>query len=84
MEDESPESIVQQFSDEERRKIYNMRQDPHLYANLVKSVAPAIYGHEEVKKGILLMLFGGVHKETKEGIRLRGGACFLSFIPIDD
>jgi DNA replication licensing factor MCM6 len=29
-------------------------------------------GHEEVKRGILLMLFGGVHKETREGISLRG------------
>jgi DNA replication licensing factor MCM6 len=25
-----------------------------------------------VKKGILLMLFGGVHKVTEEGINLRG------------
>ena len=29
-------------------------------------------GHEEVKRGILLMLFGGVHKTTPEGIELRG------------
>jgi len=26
------------------------------------SLAPNIYGHREVKKGILLMLVGGVHK----------------------
>jgi len=29
-------------------------------------------GHDEVKRGILLMLFGGVHKKTIEGIKLRG------------
>jgi DNA replication licensing factor MCM6 len=29
-------------------------------------------GHEIVKKGILLQLMGGVHKETGEGIHLRG------------
>ena len=33
---------------------------------------PNRYGHDEVKRGILLMLFGGVHKETEEGINLRG------------
>jgi DNA replication licensing factor MCM6 len=29
-------------------------------------------GHEDVKKGILLQLMGGVHKVTPEGIHLRG------------
>jgi len=31
-----------------------------------------VYGHLDVKKGILLQLFGGVHKSTEEGIKLRG------------
>jgi len=29
-------------------------------------------GNDEVKRGILLMLFGGVHKVTQEGTNLRG------------
>ena len=29
-------------------------------------------GHEIIKKGILLQLMGGVHKQTQEGIHLRG------------
>ena len=29
-------------------------------------------GHEEIKKGVLLQLLGGVHKVTPEGIHLRG------------
>ncbi|KAF7286168.1 hypothetical protein GWI33_007130 [Rhynchophorus ferrugineus] len=33
---------------------------------------PSIHGNDEVKKGILLMLFGGVSKTTKEGTTLRG------------
>ena len=36
------------------------------------SIAPAVHGHEEVKKGILLMLLGGVNKKTKEGVNIRG------------
>ena len=36
------------------------------------SIAPATFGHREIKKGILLLLLGGVHKTTADGIRLRG------------
>ncbi|KAJ2857842.1 MCM DNA helicase complex subunit mcm6 [Coemansia erecta] len=43
-----------------------------IYAKLVKSIAPTVFGHEEVKRGILLQLLGGVHKRTAEGMRLRG------------
>ena len=39
---------------------------------LVDSIAPMTYGHEEVKRGLLLMLCGGIPKVTAEGIRLRG------------
>lgn len=60
------------FTPAELEEIERMRTTPQLYQRLIESVAPAIYGHSEVKAGILLMLFGGVHKETPEGIRLRG------------
>ena len=39
---------------------------------LVDSIAPATFGHREIKKGLLLLLLGGVHKTTLDGIRLRG------------
>ena len=29
-------------------------------------------GHDEIKRGVLLMLFGGVHKTTVSGTNLRG------------
>lgn len=35
-------------------------------------MTPTIFGHPHIKAGILLMLFGGVHKSTPEGINLRG------------
>ena len=44
----------------------------NVYAELVSSVAPTIHGHENIKKGLLLQLLGGVHKTSAEGIRLRG------------
>jgi DNA replication licensing factor MCM6 len=49
-----------------------MVNSDNIYQRLVASIAPTVYGHEIVKKGILLQLMGGVHKQTPEGIHLRG------------
>lgn len=49
-----------------------MKQSDDLYTKLAKSIAPSVHGHLDVKKGILLQLFGGIQKKTKEGIKLRG------------
>jgi len=38
---------------------------PDIYERLARAIAPSIYEHEDVKKGILLQLFGGTKKEFK-------------------
>jgi len=60
------------FDNTQYENILSMKEDPNIYSKLSRCIAPNVYGQEEVKKGILLMLFGGVHKTTKEGIKLRG------------
>ena len=64
--------IREQMTEEEWERIYTMSQDRQLYQNLITSLFPTIHGNDEVKRGILLMLFGGVGKTTTEGTRLRG------------
>lgn len=71
-DDETFESVLQSFTKEEQQEISAVKSHARLYQKMVSSIAPTVYGHDEVKRGILLMLFGGVHKETKEGISLRG------------
>lgn len=71
-EDETFDSVLRSFTREERDEIGMMKAQPRLYQSMVSSIAPTVYGHDEVKRGVLLMLFGGVHKETREGISLRG------------
>jgi DNA replication licensing factor MCM6 len=68
--DESDSAL--DFTKEELQDISNMRSSPRLYQRVAESLCPSVFGHAEVKKGILLMLLGGVHKTTPEGISLRG------------
>ncbi|XP_057293363.1 zygotic DNA replication licensing factor mcm6-like [Hydractinia symbiolongicarpus] len=71
-EELSAEAIKKQMTEQEWHKIYEMSQDKNLYHNLVNSMFPTIHGNDEVKRGVLLMLFGGVPKTTAEGTTLRG------------
>jgi len=41
------------------------------YDKLACSIAPEIYGHEDVKKALLLLLVGGVDRQSK-GMKIRG------------
>ena len=52
--------------------ITNLSQDPEVYMKLSKSIAPEIYGHEDVKKALLLQLIGGVTKQMGDGMKIRG------------
>ncbi|CAN8075633.1 unnamed protein product [Agarophyton chilense] len=69
---ETYESVLHGYTREERDEIVMMKTSSRLYQKMVNSIAPTVYGHDEVRRGVLLMLFGGVHKETGEGISLRG------------
>lgn len=66
------EIFLNTLSDSEVSQLKEMVKDEHVYDKLVRSVAPAVFGHETIKKGILLQLLGGVHKKTVDGINLRG------------
>eukprot|EP01117_Protostelium_nocturnum_P015574 TRINITY_DN6057_c0_g2_i1.p1 TRINITY_DN6057_c0_g2~~TRINITY_DN6057_c0_g2_i1.p1 ORF type:complete len:873 (+),score=313.57 TRINITY_DN6057_c0_g2_i1:103-2721(+) len=55
-------------------KVKEMSKQKDIYTKLMNSLAPSIWELEDVKKGILLQLFGGTHKSFEEtGIgRFRG------------
>ncbi len=66
------EAFLNTLTEEEVNELKEMVGDDHIYTKLVESIAPSIYGHEIIKKGLLLQQLGGVHKRTVEGIELRG------------
>nr|VDD37724.1 unnamed protein product [Brassica oleracea] len=71
-QNDSNEDDQQQFTGEELDEIQQMRNTPDYFNKLVGSMAPTVFGHQDIKRAVLLMLLGGVHKTTHEGINLRG------------
>ena len=71
-EDESFLSHIASLPEPTRARIHAMQRTPRLYTRMVQSLAPSVHGHEEIKRGLLLMLLGGVHKQTRDGAQLRG------------
>jgi DNA replication licensing factor MCM4 len=63
--DEQDATIAETTALQERIKA--MAQEPNIYDRLVRSLAPSIWELEDVKKGILCLLFGGSGAE--EGAR---------------
>jgi DNA replicative helicase MCM subunit Mcm2 (Cdc46/Mcm family) len=48
------------FSLQERSTVLSMKEQDNLYTKLAMSIAPNVHGHLDIKKGILLQLFGGI------------------------
>jgi replicative DNA helicase Mcm len=53
-------------------EIKQLSSDPMIYRKITHSIAPTIYGTEDVKEAIALQLFGGIAKEMPDGSHLRG------------
>lgn len=58
---------VRQISAEEIQKIHDTASRDDVYELLARSIAPSIFEQDDVKKGILLQLFGGTNKKFTKG-----------------
>ncbi|KAK3300819.1 MCM2/3/5 family-domain-containing protein [Chaetomium fimeti] len=58
---------IKKVSPEEEEKIRATAARPDIYDLLSRSLAPSIYEMDDVKKGILLQLFGGTNKTFEKG-----------------
>jgi DNA replication licensing factor MCM4 len=58
---------VRKISPEEEEKIKRTATRPDVYELLARSLAPSIYEMDDVKKGILLQMFGGTNKTFEKG-----------------
>ena len=63
------DTVMDSFTALEKDDLFRMKATPNIYSKLASSIAPAVYGHEEIKRGVLLMLLGGVHKVSPTGTK---------------
>ena len=61
-----------EIDEKAEEEIIAISKDPQVYRNIVNSIAPTIYGNDDVKEAIALQLFGGIMKEMPDGSHLRG------------
>ncbi len=62
---------------EEEKKIKKLAKDPDIYNKLIASLAPSMYGMEDVKLAIMFQLFSGEPKLLKDGTKIRGNIHIL-------
>ena len=70
LEDKEFEDL--EISQEDEAEILAMSKRPDIYRSIVDSIAPSIYGYENVKEAVALQLFSGVPKLLPDGSRIRG------------
>jgi len=63
------EYILTQSDEDE---IIQLSKDPDVETKIIQSIAPSIYGNEDIKEALALQLFGGVKKILPDGTIQRG------------
>ncbi|KAH8851097.1 DNA replication licensing factor MCM2 isoform 2 [Schistosoma japonicum] len=60
------------LTDEDTRAILKLSRDERIADRIFASIAPSVYGHEDIKRGIALALFGGEPKNPGGKHKVRG------------
>ncbi|CAH8476451.1 unnamed protein product [Schistosoma haematobium] len=60
------------LTDEDTRAILKLSRDERIGDRIFASIAPSVYGHEDIKRGIALALFGGEPKNPGGKHKVRG------------
>eukprot|EP00127_Corallochytrium_limacisporum_P005477 Clim_evm25s206 gene=Clim_evmTU25s206 len=59
-------------TEEEEQSMRDEAARVHMYDTLSQSIAPEVWGHEDLKKALLLALVGGTQRDMEDGMRIRG------------
>lgn len=66
-----------EITQEDELAIKNLASDPDVYEKLKLSIAPGIYGFDEIKEAIALQMFGGIQHTMPDGSKIRGNIHML-------
>lgn len=61
-----------EISPEDKKIILDLSKNPEIYDEIKRSIAPSIYGYDDVKEALALQLFSGFAKSLPDGTRIRG------------
>jgi len=61
-----------EINEEDERQITELAADHEIFTKFKESIAPAIYGYDEIKEALVLQMFGGVRKVSNDGSVQRG------------
>lgn len=64
---------------DEQEKIDRLLEDGDTYNRLARSLAPEIFGHEDVKKALLLLLVGAPTRKLSDGMKVTVSMVFIRF-----
>ena len=64
--------LLSTITEEDQREIRKLAEDPMVGMRIVRSIAPSIYGHHDIKTAIALALFGGQAKNVQGKHPIRG------------
>jgi replicative DNA helicase Mcm len=60
------------ITEEDEKQIKELAADPQLYLRLRESIAPSVFGYDEVKEALALQLFSGWRRQRADGTASRG------------
>merc|ERR1712059_67436 len=65
-------SEADRMTDDDIKAITALSKDERIGERIIASIAPSIFGHEDIKRALALALFGGVSKNPQEKHKVRG------------
>ncbi len=60
------------LTDQHAEILGRLAEEGDVYGRLSRSIAPEIFGMEDIKKALLLMMVGGTTRHLRDGMKLRG------------
>lgn len=65
-------SSTMPLASEDENYFQRLAKSPHIYDTITKSIAPSIFGFEDIKKAVACLLFSGSRKRLPDGLTRRG------------